>query len=513
MAFVTIVTLLALCYCQSAAQQTLKIDTIWKSSLSDPLAPSSLQAYHDTVVFVTRKPVGEGAVRWFSTSRGQTFDTASLPNWPSSTEYPRVGTDIYGTYGLDSLHAAIWCWRGDEPVTLDTMRYQFQPYSGSALTLQQHPTVRNTYTLVERIPIFHGHAVRCNVKESASDTLTPLAFPFSASYLPDAMSWFFDYSDKHRLYAMWQTHIDSPHNVDGSGLTENYGTSYRGVRWDSLGGIGMWNADWGFTCDSNQVGYFWTDIVLKNVLTSESMHLHFRDSIIRSLMPDLDTTNTKLALRWNWSGSSYNSPFGIAVHAESRNTIALAVKVERLTNTRWTPSYGIAISYDRGSNWSWARVPTTGQDELSSGRMVIDPLSDDLYYPYTLRDSATDVYHTYGIVRVTRTAPLSVLDEHGHLAEQSSVCVYPNPTAGVCTITLSGSAKDGALEADALDADALLTDVSIINAFGDCVARVECMDGKATHRTVDLSHVADGIYYVKFERNGVARLTPVVVQH
>jgi hypothetical protein len=86
------------------------------------------------------------------------------------------------------------------------------------------------------------------------------------------------------------------------------------------------------------------------------------------------------------------------------------------------------------------------------------------------------------------------------LLDERSLTVYPNPSTGIVHLTISG------LEGRKVD-------VSVLNVIGTVVYR-ESLTELNDHftKTLDLSRLANGLYYVKIEADNSSQLCKLVIR-
>jgi hypothetical protein len=83
--------------------------------------------------------------------------------------------------------------------------------------------------------------------------------------------------------------------------------------------------------------------------------------------------------------------------------------------------------------------------------------------------------------------------------EERSVVVFPNPSTGVVQVTISGF--DGA------------TNLRVLNVIGNEVYRETLTAAESrVSRTIDLSNLATGLYYVKIESGPHAEMRKLVIR-
>ncbi|NML66832.1 T9SS type A sorting domain-containing protein [Hymenobacter sp. RP-2-7] len=84
--------------------------------------------------------------------------------------------------------------------------------------------------------------------------------------------------------------------------------------------------------------------------------------------------------------------------------------------------------------------------------------------------------------------------------DDRSLTVYPNPSTGIVHLTISG------LEGRKVD-------VSVLNVIGTVVYR-ESLSELNDHftKTLDLSRLANGLYYVKIEADNASQLCKLVIR-
>jgi hypothetical protein len=84
--------------------------------------------------------------------------------------------------------------------------------------------------------------------------------------------------------------------------------------------------------------------------------------------------------------------------------------------------------------------------------------------------------------------------------DEKTLVVYPNPSTGIVHLTISG------LEGRKVD-------VSVLNVIGSVVYR-ESLSELNDHytKTLDLSRLANGLYYVKVEADNASQLCKLVIK-
>jgi Secretion system C-terminal sorting domain len=88
----------------------------------------------------------------------------------------------------------------------------------------------------------------------------------------------------------------------------------------------------------------------------------------------------------------------------------------------------------------------------------------------------------------------------GGPTDERTVVVFPNPSSGILHITVTGF--DGAS-----------TTLRVLNVIGNEVHRENVSDAEPRFsRTVDLSNLATGLYYVKIENGTHAEMRKVVIR-
>lgn len=92
------------------------------------------------------------------------------------------------------------------------------------------------------------------------------------------------------------------------------------------------------------------------------------------------------------------------------------------------------------------------------------------------------------------------LGERPGAAEERSIVVFPNPsTGGVLHVTVTGFEGK--------------TDLRILNIIGNVVYRESLNESEARFsRTLDLSELTPGLYYLKLEGEGRSEMRKVVIR-
>ncbi len=84
-------------------------------------------------------------------------------------------------------------------------------------------------------------------------------------------------------------------------------------------------------------------------------------------------------------------------------------------------------------------------------------------------------------------------------AEERAVLVFPNPSAGIVHVTISGF--EG------------VTNLRVLNVIGNEVYREALTSAEARiSRTIDLSSLATGLYYVKIESGPNVEMRKIVIR-
>jgi hypothetical protein len=102
-------------------------------------------------------------------------------------------------------------------------------------------------------------------------------------------------------------------------------------------------------------------------------------------------------------------------------------------------------------------------------------------------------------VRV-RAMPAEQKSEAKASQEDPGLSVYPNPSSGVVTISLEGY-------------EGKKTDLRIMNVIGNVVYREVVQDPSAHFaKTLDLTKLAKGLYYVKIEAANYSEVRKVILR-
>jgi hypothetical protein len=83
---------------------------------------------------------------------------------------------------------------------------------------------------------------------------------------------------------------------------------------------------------------------------------------------------------------------------------------------------------------------------------------------------------------------------------EDAVSVYPNPTSGIVTVGYNLS-------------NAQPLDVTVVNAMGSVVAKLDNIQGGFGAAKIDLTNVSEGIYFVNLTNNGQTVTKRIVVKH
>ena len=106
-----------------------------------------------------------------------------------------------------------------------------------------------------------------------------------------------------------------------------------------------------------------------------------------------------------------------------------------------------------------------------------------------------------GTLPLALAAPVRPIQTIAHSTfDDKTLTVYPNPSTGIVHLTISG------LEGRKVD-------VSVLNVIGTVVYR-ESLSELNDHytKTLDLSRLANGLYYVKVEADNASQLCKLVLR-
>ncbi len=94
----------------------------------------------------------------------------------------------------------------------------------------------------------------------------------------------------------------------------------------------------------------------------------------------------------------------------------------------------------------------------------------------------------------------TLAERPGGPADERTVVVFPNPSAGILHVTVTGF-------------DGTATTLRVLNVIGNEVHRESISDAEPRFsRTIDLSSLATGLYYVKIENGTHAEMRKVVIR-
>jgi hypothetical protein len=83
---------------------------------------------------------------------------------------------------------------------------------------------------------------------------------------------------------------------------------------------------------------------------------------------------------------------------------------------------------------------------------------------------------------------------------EDAVSVYPNPTSGIVTVGYNLSNTQP-------------LDVTVVNAMGSVVAKLDNIQGGFGASQIDLTNVSEGIFFVNLTNNGQTVTKRIVVKH
>lgn len=84
--------------------------------------------------------------------------------------------------------------------------------------------------------------------------------------------------------------------------------------------------------------------------------------------------------------------------------------------------------------------------------------------------------------------------------DDRTLVVYPNPSTGIVHLTISGF-------------EGKKVEISVRNVIGTVLYRETITDlSERATRTLDLTHFANGLYYVKLESDNASQLSKLVIR-
>ncbi|HYE79514.1 MAG TPA: T9SS type A sorting domain-containing protein [bacterium] len=94
----------------------------------------------------------------------------------------------------------------------------------------------------------------------------------------------------------------------------------------------------------------------------------------------------------------------------------------------------------------------------------------------------------------------ALAERAGGSGDERSVVVFPNPSTGILHVTVAGY-------------DRGTTELRVLNVIGNVVYRETVNESEPRFsRTIDLSNLASGLYYVKIENGAHAEMRKVVIR-
>lgn len=442
-----------------SAKVTIERDTLFKMRVMDGYAITGVLAYHDSVLIVAQSTSeSKPNLGFFSSNRGNSFDTILLPGDLFLPQGPTVGIELLGLTDVDTEKQKLWRQRGHEFEILDSVPYQLLSYPSR---VSVHPDrahmliVRRYYATPggERYDIAY-------IWRSADRAWKPVRMARGGG----AIDFRFDYTKRERIYSLNGAKSPFPGSDSISySLSDDYGQTYR----DAPGGVeGVGMILPGHSIVNND------SMMLMDSLGT-LVDLHIRENIIRSLYPN--ETPTSSLLSTDIYGPEIN---GVAGHPEDPSTFAVRVKRDTLIVDQHSQHvevyYGWVLTRDSGATWQWLSELAPSYP-YTVWRTTLDPRTGDVYFIYVIKNTGNNAEIT-GVVRVrgTKTSTAEIVDAH-----PSSVA--PNPTTGKSTIYVPNGA--------------LVTDVHVVDLMGriQISAQVSCNDQKCE---IDLSSLANGTFYI-----------------
>jgi len=180
----------------------------------------------------------------------------------------------------------------------------------------------------------------------------------------------------------------------------------------------------------------------------------------------------------NWLNNS------LSTYTYDANSNLLAHLQESWKNETWENKWLDSWTYDENNNCILAE----NFRWIDGSWQCPYPYSDDtqliLYYNNM---QSLFFYQNDKIYKMTAsyqkvTKPVAIVETHCNM----SLRVYPNPTNGQLTISLPNPSEGGAYTAE---------NVEIYNVMGQKLLSIESL--KSTETTIDVSHLANGMYFLK----------------
>lgn len=447
-----------------SAKMTIERDTLVKARVSDGQARNgyaitSVLAYHDSVMIVAKSASdGKPNLGFFSSDRGNSFDTILLPGDVLLPQGPTVGIELVGVTDVDIEKQKLWRQRGHEFELLDSVPYQLLSSPSRVLV---HPD-RAHMLIVTRFYATPG-GERYDIAyiwRSADRAWKPVRMAQGGG----AVAFRFDYTKRERIYSLNGAKSPFPWSDSISySLSDDYGQTYREAP-GGVEGVGM-------ILPSHSIVNNDSMMLMDSIGTL--VDLHIRENIIRSLYPDETPLNSPL--HTDVYGTEYQSEFmNVSGHPQDPSTFAVRVKRDTLVQNQTRTAYGWVQTRDAGATWAWL-VELSFFHPTRIRLTTIDPFTGDTYYIYETVDAGNHLDKT-GVVRVRGTKTSSV-----QTADASLWSVAPNPTTGKSTMRI----PDGALVAD----------VHVVDLMGRVQSGAQASCSGASCE-VDLSTLTNGAYYV-----------------
>lgn len=312
--------------------------------------------------------------------------------------------------------------------------------------------------------------------------------PGNSSYL----QWELDYADTNTMYVIADGrdyfNIDVPPE---SYYTRDLGNTYIPIPYNIPVGMGLFEPGFGIQYAPLGVRRTLVTIEFKHAITGEVKPCAWRNNLIRSLLPGLDSTKQEVGFAYNWYHGS-GAMYGIGLHPRAPQLIAIVVRVDTLIDSAWVRRQGLALSTDTGSTWNWIDRPAVRNYTDPYVWLRIDPAMPTLVYSIRHQSIGTD-----DVIRVSLPKITDV--KESDVDAGSQLTIYPNPVNDNVFINFLTNNKQKKIE--------------IYSSIGVLMYEHQVSDNAAQQTQIDTHAWSNGMYVVRVTEHSGVYYRSFIVSH
>ncbi|MBI2793438.1 MAG: T9SS type A sorting domain-containing protein [Ignavibacteria bacterium] len=228
-----------------------------------------------------------------------------------------------------------------------------------------------------------------------------------------------------------------------------------------------------------------------HAITGEVKPCAWRNNLIRSLLPELDSTKQEIGFAYNWY-HGMGAMYGIGLHPGAPHLIAIVVRADTLIDSAWVRRRGLALSTYTGSTWNWIDPPSTRAYTHPYTWVRVDPITNTIVYTEYNRSISADEVICVSLPRITDV-------QESDVDVGNQLTIYPNPVNDYIIINYLANNKPNKIE--------------IYSSIGVLVYEYHTDVDAAQQTQIDTHAWSSGMYVLRVTEHSGAYYRSFIVSH